>query len=222
MLAGGVVIAAILVVGAILLLPRRPRQARPGTASSAATWQPRIHVNYSDGRVAHWGDRLTARKLSDRVAAANALAEMGPRASQAVPALLHAQTKPGCEIEIQAACRRALKAIDTAAIPELLAALKSHRPKMRFQAAMALAKLGPEAASAVHPLIDVLTNDSDYSVRTSAATALGAVGPAASAALPALKRAAGNPNQKLTHDPKRAELRVRAWAAIRQIRGQAP
>jgi len=199
-------------------LTRKPTDREQTAAASGPTWRPQIQVSYSDRGVARGGEQLAARRLADRVAAARALASLGPRAAEAVPALLHALSKPSCEIEMQAACQKALKAIGPAATPELVAALRSGQPKMRFQAAMAIVKLGPLARDAVGPLTGALENDPDYSVRTAAATALGAIGPAASPALGALKRAAGNPNQKLTHDPQRAELRVRAWSALREIR----
>jgi len=176
-------------------------------------------VRYADSTVQRLAARLRAGDLRSRVEAAHALAALGPRAYEAVPALLNAMARRSCEIEFSQAVGKAMKAIGASALPALAAALRSRLPAARFHAASALAKLGPTAAPAVGALVDALEGDPDYSVRSNAATALGAIGPAASSALPALLRAAGNPNEKLTHDPARAELRIRARVAQIQVRG---
>ncbi|MFC1806232.1 HEAT repeat domain-containing protein [Planctomycetota bacterium] len=71
-------------------------------------------------------------------------------------------------------------------------------------------------------LIAALEADPDMSVRASAAAALGGIGSVASAAIPALRRAAGNPRVPITHDSAQGELRVRAQMAIDHIENPPP
>jgi HEAT repeat protein len=179
-----------------------------------------VPASYSDASVERLARQLRSSDLRSRVEAANALAALGPRAGEAVPALLNAMGRAASEIEFARAVGKAMKAIGPAAVPRLVSALRSDVPKARFHAAGALAKLGPDAAGAVAALTEALEADPDYSVRSNAAVALGAIGPAASSALPALRRAAGGPNEKLTGDPARAELRVRARMAMDQVKGK--
>jgi len=229
---GGLIVVVLLVAAlALVVLTRRDRgetaKAAPATSAShgsASAYRPeptgiQEPSSYSDGSVGRLAAQLRARDLRTRTAAAQALTAMGPQASEAIPALLEAMAKPNVEIELSRALTRTLKAIGPAAVPNLVAALRTSGPRGRFQAAMALATLGPTAAGAVQPLIAALESDADSSVRTGAATALGSIGPSASAALPALRKAVGNPNEKLSGDPQRAELRVRAQMAIDQIKG---
>ncbi|MBM4034306.1 MAG: hypothetical protein FJ291_21385 [Planctomycetes bacterium] len=179
-----------------------------------------VPASYTDAGVGRLASQLRSSDLRSRVEAANALAALGPRAAEAVPALLNAMGRGSSEIEFARAVGKAMKAIGAAAVPRLIGALRSEAAKARFHAAGALAKLGPEAAGAVAALAEALEGDPDYSVRSNAAVALGAIGPAASSALPALRRVAGNPNEKLTGDPARAELRVRARMAMDQVKGK--
>lgn len=179
-----------------------------------------VPTSYSDSSVGQLAGELRASNLRTRMAAANALAALGPRAREAIPALLNAMARPSSEIEFSRAVSKALKAIGAAGVPQLVSVLRTGGAKARFHAAGALAKLGPDAAGAVAALAEAVENDADYSVRSNAASALGAIGAAAAAALPALRQAAGNPNEKLTHDAARAELRVRAQMAIGQIKGK--
>ncbi|MBM4040065.1 MAG: HEAT repeat domain-containing protein [Planctomycetes bacterium] len=219
--AAGLVIAGL----AALLLLGRSRgtngHAREPNDSKAARGDLIVPMpqSYMHTDVAHQVARLRSPDLRWRVEAANTLATMGPRAYEAVPALLNAMARKSCEIEFSQAADKALKAIGASALPALADALRSNAPQARFHAASALAKLGPAAAPAVNLLAEVLESDPDYSVRSCAADALGAIGPAASPALPALRRAAGNPSEKLTGDTERAQLRVRARMAMLKIRG---
>jgi len=223
---GGVVVAGLL----IWLLSRsggtgggtkEPKDSKPTASPSRDVTLVPTPSSYAHAEVSHQVARLRSPDLRWRVEAAKGLAAMGPRAYEAVPALLNAMARKSCEIEFSQAVGKAMKAIGVQALPALANALRSPVAQARFHAASALAKLGPTAAPAVNLLADVLDRDPDYSVRSNAAAALGAIGPAAEPALPALRRAAGNPNEKLTHDPERAELRVRARMAMLQVRGGA-
>lgn len=225
---GAVVLAA---VGALWLANRGGRAPAAATtpgaspsASPAATPTRDVTVvsvpaSYSDPAVARFAAQLRAPALRSRVEAAESLAALGPRAREAVPALLNAMARKNSEIEFARAVSKAIKAIGPAAVPPLAAALRSGNPQARFHAAAALNRLGPDGAGATDALIEVLEGDEDMTVRSNAAVALGAIGPAASAALPALKRAAGNPNERLGGNAAKAELRVRAQMAIDQIKG---
>jgi HEAT repeat protein len=79
-----------------------------------------------------------------------------------------------------AACQQlaALGIKAQAAVPQLMAALKSDNADLQRNAALALAEVGSHAAAAVPVLIEAL-GDSDAVVRAAAAHALGEIGPAA-------------------------------------------
>ena len=79
----------------------------------------------------------------------------------------------------------ALGRIGEGAVPNLIDALSASDPRVRAQAARALARIGPDAKEAVPTLMQHL-NDPDEDVRQSSARALGQIGPAAEPAVPAL------------------------------------
>jgi hypothetical protein len=81
----------------------------------------------------------------------------------------------------------ALSRIGEAAVPALVGALSDPDPKVRLQAARALARIGPPAKDAVAALTRAL-DDSDVAVRANAARALGQIGPEARNAVPELIR----------------------------------
>jgi HEAT repeat protein len=219
---GGTAVAALLIVGLVLVLTadRAPARAAVSNWPAAQEEIAAPQVDYRDGELARWARQLRAADLRARIAAANTMAGMGPRAREAVPDLLASMARTNNGVELDTALGRAMKAIGPAAVPDLVAALSWRDPRMRFAATSALTKLGPQAEQAVQPLIGVLERDGDYAVRASAAAALGAMGSAASSALPALRRALGDPNATLTHNPQLSELRVRAQLAIDQIEGR--
>jgi HEAT repeat protein len=230
LIAGGIGGGMLLIALVVVLTSRRGQEGVGGWAPRSAarvagdTPEPggiEVPTSYSDGEVGRLAAQLGSRDVRARAEAARALGSLGPRAGEAVPALLDAMARPGSGVELTMAARKALRAIGPSAIPSLLGLLRSGGAKARSQAAMALGDLGPQGASAVGPLTQALEGDRDTSVRAAAAAALGAIGPPAAPALPALRRAAGNVNEKLTGDPLRAELRVRARMAIDQIRDKA-
>lgn len=81
-------------------------------------------------------------------------------------------------------------------------------PRVQCVAVAALGKIGPEAATAVPTLVELLA-DEDLRVRIAAVCALGDIGPAARTAIPALKTLA----QQEIDD----ELRGAVAEALRQI-----
>jgi hypothetical protein len=81
----------------------------------------------------------------------------------------------------------AMVGIGKPAVPELVKTLRSENPDARRQAALVLARIGPDAKDAVDELI-VALDDSDPKVRKAAARALGNIGPAAERAVPYLVR----------------------------------
>lgn len=233
-LAAGIGGGALALIAVFWLLSRRgsgdgdaprPAQHTPGQAPAASTNRDvtlvSVPASYSDAAVGRLAAQLRSPDLRTRVAAANALAGLGPSAREATSALLNALARRNSEIEFERAVSKAMKAIGPAAVPQLVEVLRGGGAQARFHAAAALSRLGPDAAGALSALIEALESDPDMSVRSSAAVALGAIGPPAEAALPALRRAVGNPNERLTHDAARAELRVRAQMAIGQIKSRA-
>ena len=81
----------------------------------------------------------------------------------------------------------ALARIGRAAVPSLIQTLGHRDPQVRRQAALVLARIGPDAADAV-PELTAMLDDPEESVRKAAARALGQIGPEASEAVPALMR----------------------------------
>lgn len=86
----------------------------------------------------------------------------------------------------------ALARIGAPAVPSLIQGLRHQDPYVREQAALVLAKIGPEARAAVGELTAAL-DDEDSRVRKAASRALGQIGPAAGEAVPALMRSLMQP-----------------------------
>jgi hypothetical protein len=122
------------------------------------------------------------------VKAAYTLGEMGPKAKEAIPALVEALQKmpmPGESLADNAAL--ALGKIGPDAVPALIAVLKDKNAEKAWQyAATALKVIGPGAKEAVPVLIEVTKAKNDLLAPLLAVDALGAVGPAAKEAVPAL------------------------------------
>jgi HEAT repeat protein len=114
-----------------------------------------------------------------QVAAARALARLGPDAAGAVAALDRALRSE--HTHVRQATAEALAEVGPAAesaVPALAEALADWSPAVRLAAAAALGRVGPAADVAVPSLIQVLS-DREGGVREAAATALARVGPSA-------------------------------------------
>lgn len=95
----------------------------------------------------------------------------------------------------------ALGRIGKPAVPSLIQALRHRDTEVRRQAALVLARIGPEAADAVPELTEAL-DDPHETVRKAAGRALGQIGSAAAPAVPALMRTLVQPKPV---PPKRSE-----------------
>ncbi|HKI37754.1 MAG TPA: HEAT repeat domain-containing protein [Gemmataceae bacterium] len=145
-----------------------------------------------------------------RRAAAKGLAEMGPDAKPAAPALITA-LKNDKDLFVRRFAAQALGEVEAdpkTAVPALSAVLKEEDKKELVEAAVT--SLGKMGQPAVPPLIDALKNkaaapnkdkkkgpapaDPTAFVRTKAAEALGNIGPKAKAAVPALTDALRDAN----------------------------
>jgi HEAT repeat protein len=111
------------------------------------------------------------------VGAAKAIAQIGPGARGAVPALHAALKEKDRKLATMAAVALGnIGAEAREAIPELCEALRSQDELQRGMAARALGQLGPDAAPAAAPLYDALLADKDAKVRRYVVYALGRIG----------------------------------------------
>jgi HEAT repeat protein len=124
------------------------------------------------------GDWVAALKSNDslgRRLAAHALAEIGPAAREAVPALIEALRDPESFVRVWAAAALArVQAESPDAVPALVAGTRDGISFVRSLAAWHLGRLGPEhpGIESVVPELRELLNDSDPSVRAEALAAL--------------------------------------------------
>lgn len=124
--------------------------------------------------------RLQNGKDADKVAAAVTLADLGPKAEPAVPALITALQ--GKNEDVRLNCALALGRIGAPAVKPLGALLAGDRSSDRFYAVWALGMIGP-AAKETAPAVVKLLADRDEHVRRKAAFALGRIGPEPQAAI---------------------------------------
>jgi HEAT repeat protein len=124
------------------------------------------------------GDWVAALKSSgslERRLAAHALAEIGPAAREAVPALIEALRDPESFVRVWAAAALArVQPENPDAIPALVAGTHDGISFVRSLAAWHLGRLGPghPGIESVEPELRELLNDSDPSVRVEALAAL--------------------------------------------------
>jgi HEAT repeat protein len=146
-------------------------------------------------------DSLRSDDAKVRIAAAQALAEIGPAASPAVTLLLNQALYDPVEYASTEAAR-ALRTIDLVgarqAMVASLQALADGDVQTRRKACAVLGGLGPVAKPAVPDLIAVLT-DGDDSTRMHAVGALGEIGIPATLVIPALAKALQDPAQAVRH-----------------------
>src|SRR5262245_4441360 len=127
--------------------------------------------------LSEWLHDLGDPREENRHAAIEAVAQFGPAAKEAVPALLQmlkdrgVSGSPNTLSSLGESAVEALAQIGTPAVPALLDGLQSDYPRIRGGAAQALGYVRPRALHAVGPLKKALENDDEF-VRVAAATAL--------------------------------------------------
>ncbi len=149
--------------------------------SRAAVALVRIDPGQADKVVPILIEQLKAPDDARRHEALLALANLGPAAKAAAPALAE-QLK---DIELGGAAFMALSEMGPAAIPVLVGLLKDPNPEYRRKALVVLYRFGPDAREALGPVLAALT-DSDTEVRSRAAETIEAIGPEARDAVPYL------------------------------------
>ena len=140
--------------------------------------------------------------------AAWSLGNIGDAAEPAVAELGHALEREDTNDVVTRALARIGPAA-TAAVPDLVRALRSQNEAYRWRAARTLGRIGPGAEPAVAALVAALA-DSSGAVRMHAARALGRIGPAAKPAAAALQRATGD---------RDAEVSAAARDALERLAG---
>jgi HEAT repeat protein len=130
---------------------------------------------------------LLAAKLGDKDRnaahmAARGIAELEPAAEVIRPAM--EKLLAGADAETADRIFTALASLGTKIMPLAINALKDSSPARRERAMQVLAKVGPEAATAVPELVKIIQNP-DAKHKIEALFVIGAIGPKASAAVPA-------------------------------------
>jgi len=134
--------------------------------------------------------------------AAATLARLGPEAKPAVDALL-ALAQLHRKLSDRTSAVGALVEISPAAahglIPRYTAALRSDNSRVRYEAAMVIAEMGPVGKAAI-PALAAAARDSNDLVRRWAVTALGRIGVGTPESTQALIAALGDPSETVRHD----------------------
>lgn len=112
----------------------------------------------SDPDVAQLARALDSDAEGERFEAAFALAEMGPKATDAIPALVNALRKESRDTGM---CADALIRIGPAAVPALLRLINEEKWEVRDAARDALQEIGPRATSAIPVLLEELKKDEE-------------------------------------------------------------
>ena len=135
--------------------------------------------------------------------AAQVLAEIGPAAKPAIPALLTLLNDPVADqmdsVSAPAAAAEALAAIGAPALPHLIQSLASENPAVRQHAACALGSVRPVPNEAPPLLIGLLSADSSPRVRWAAAVGIGRTKHAARKAVEALMAALEDQDGDVRH-----------------------
>lgn len=156
---------------------------------------------------------LSQKSAGIRREAAEALADLGPRAGSAVPALIKALHDEDADVRLAVlAALEEIGAGSKAAVSDLTRLLSDHAPEVRTGAAYALGKLGPDAKPAV-PDLQRLLASKDEVEQTVAGYALVRIAPSPmliQTAVPLLIRALND---------ETSNLRVEAATLLGQIGG---
>ena len=146
-------------------------------------------------------DSLKSDDAKVRIAAAQALSEIGPVAGAAVPGLLN-QALHDPVLYAGTTAAGALRNIDLTAARQVMAAyvpaLHDADVQKRRNACAMLEGLGPVAKPAV-PALSAVLDDANETVRMHAVGALGEIGIPASLVIPALTKALHDPAQTVRH-----------------------
>jgi HEAT repeat protein len=159
--------------------------------------------------VSRWLAGLSAQDSDKRMQAAEQLAQLGAAAQPAALALVLACGDETEEVRQWAAS--ALEGIgppDTADVGQLASFLDGRSPDVGYWAATLLGRLKAGAVAAVDALARAVVESPHLAVRQRAAWALGEIGPAAAAALPSLRKAAGDSDRRLARLAQQAIGRV--------------
>ena len=154
-----------------------------GCGCSAAT------VSQEKGKETTSVAELTAQLKQgqkEKIEAIKQLEELGPKAAEAVPALVGLLDQADEYVRLRTAM--ALGKIGKASVPALTKALKSDKDDVRFYAVWSLALAGSNAQSASKDVIRAMADKSDE-VRRKAAYALARINPETKAAVGALLKA---------------------------------
>jgi HEAT repeat protein len=161
-------------VAAALVEAVTDSDARIFEAAVAALEEIRLHDERpADGEVPLWVEQLRSADPERRLAAARGLADLGPYARDAVPALTEALTAEENDPELRAAIANALGLIGPAAEPALVALIESLRSPdagLRDAALAAMRRIGPQTKTI--PALMKALEDSDLGVRGSAALSI--------------------------------------------------
>jgi HEAT repeat protein len=150
--------------------------------------------------------------LAVQLACAAALARISGDASRGLPLLLRALDHPDPSVRKQSLERiTELGPAAHPAIPRILECGADPAPEVRAAAALTLGRIRAPACDVVSPMVRLL-DDASPEVRINAMIVLASWGDAASAALPALRKWTGDPDEKTS---------VTANAAIERISGKA-
>lgn len=148
---------------------------------------------------------IRSAAAEQRLAAAEALCQMGADAKPAAVALVQASGD-----EDEAVREQAVAALEELGpprvddVPSLVSLLRESKPEVAYWAATLLGRLEAAGAAAAAALGAALSESQDASVRQRAAWALGKIGPAASAALAQLQSASAHADARLARLVKEA------------------
>jgi HEAT repeat protein len=136
--------------------------------------------------------RLAGTQPAERIAAADALGQLGPAAAEAYEPLADHLDSPVKELRSPVA--RAMLRVDRdRALKYFRTVLTGDDPEARQVAVKALEYVGPAAAALLPELIHAMSNADDRWVRAAAANGMGSMGAAAATAVPALRKALNDP-----------------------------
>jgi HEAT repeat protein len=152
----------------------------------------RVSGQEGDAKVAALVQQLQRSNNADKIAAAVALADLGPAAAPAVPALVSALQVSDEHVRLNSAI--ALGKIGAPAVDRVVKLLKNTSPSDRYYAIWTLGWIGPAAKSATPMVIQSLA-DKDNGVRRKAAYTLGRIAPDAKTAIPPLIQAFADSNE---------------------------